>query len=29
MDKTGESRLYRKCRVEYETVSHIMSECKI
>ena len=29
IDKTGESPLYRKCRVENETVSHIVSECKM
>ena len=29
IDKTGESPLCRKCRVENETVSHIVSECKM
>ena len=28
-DKTGESPLCRMCRVENETVSHIVSECKM
>ena len=29
IDKTGESPLCRMCRVENETVSHIVSECKM
>ena len=29
VDKTGESPLCRMCRVENETVSHIVSECKM
>ena len=29
IDKTGKSPLCRMCRVENETVSHIVSECKI
>ena len=29
IDKTGESPLCRICRVENETVSHIVSECKM
>ena len=29
LDKTGESPLCRMCRVENETVSHIVSECKM
>ena len=28
-DKTGESPLCRMCRVENETVSHIVNECKM
>ena len=29
IDKTGESPLCRMCRVENETVSHIVSQCKM
>ena len=29
IDKTAESLQYKMCRVENETVSHIVSECKI
>ena len=29
IDKTGESPLCRMCRVKNETVSHIVSECKM